>query len=144
MLFFVYCKHYNSHIILPFCISFYSLHIWLALKNFILKNSFYIYWNVCHFQNFALLQVEPRFLVANHFISILRKPFRILIDKFWWLKIILSFAFFFFNILFFYWSIADLQSCVSFRCTANWFRCTANTHIYSFSDSFPYSLLQNI
>lgn len=97
ILFFIYCisKHYNSHIILPFCISLYFLHIWLALKNVILKNSFYIYWNVCHFKNFALLQVEPRFLVANNFISILRKPYRILINKFWWLKIILSFAFFF-------------------------------------------------
>ena len=30
--------------------------------------------------------------------------------------------------------IVDLQSCVSFRCTAKWFR---YTQIYSFSNSFP-------
>ena len=39
--------------------------------------------------------------------------------------------FFFFN-----WSRADLQCCVSFRCTAKWFSYTY-INICSFSDSFP-------
>ena len=47
----------------------------------------------------------------------------------------------FFKIL--YWSIVDLQCCVSFRCTAKWIM-YAYTYIYSFSDLFPYKLLQNI
>ena len=37
---------------------------------------------------------------------------------------------------FFYWSIVDLQCCVSFRCTAKWISYTY-THIYSFLDYFP-------
>ena len=44
---------------------------------------------------------------------------------------LLSFFFFFFN-----WSRADLQCCVSFRCTAKWFSYTY-INICSFSDSFP-------
>ena len=35
----------------------------------------------------------------------------------------------------FYWSIVDLQCCVSFRCTAKWFSSTY-TYVHSFSDSF--------
>ena len=38
---------------------------------------------------------------------------------------------FFFN---FYWSIVDLQCCVSFSCTAKWIN---YTYIHSFLDSFP-------
>ena len=42
---------------------------------------------------------------------------------------------FFFNLIFIlYWSIVDLQYCVSFRCTAKFF---GYTYINSFSDSFP-------
>ena len=40
---------------------------------------------------------------------------------------------FFFN---FYWSIVDLQCCVSFRCTAKWIIYTY-AYIHSFLDSFP-------
>ena len=35
----------------------------------------------------------------------------------------------------FYWSIVDLQCCVSFRCTGKWISYTY-TYIYSFLDSF--------
>ena len=35
-----------------------------------------------------------------------------------------------------YWSMIDLQCCVSFRCIARWFSYTY-TYIYCFSDSFP-------
>ena len=37
----------------------------------------------------------------------------------------------------FYWSIVDLQWCVSFRCTAKSFSYLIYTCIYSFSKSFP-------
>ena len=37
-----------------------------------------------------------------------------------------------------FWSIVDLQCCISFRCTAKWFSYTY-THIRSFSDYFPVS-----
>ena len=33
-----------------------------------------------------------------------------------------------------YWTIVDLQCCVSFRCRAKWF---SYTYVYSFSNSFP-------
>ena len=36
----------------------------------------------------------------------------------------------------FYFSMIDLQYCVSFRCVAKWIRYT-HTYIYSFLDSFP-------
>ena len=36
----------------------------------------------------------------------------------------------------FYWSIVDLQCCVSFRCTAKWIS-YAYTYIHSFLDSIP-------
>ena len=45
----------------------------------------------------------------------------------------------------FYWSIVDLQCCVSFRCTAKWINYTY-TYIhsfFSFLDSFPYRPLQS-
>ena len=43
----------------------------------------------------------------------------------------------FLNLIFIlYWSIVDLQCCVSFRRTAKWISCTY-TCIYFFSDSFP-------
>ena len=43
----------------------------------------------------------------------------------------------------FYWTIVDLQCCVSFRCTAKWFGC--KTYIYILAQIlFPYRLLQNI
>ena len=46
-------------------------------------------------------------------------------------------SFFCFNLIFIlYWSIVDLQYCVSFRCIAKWFSSTY-TYIYSFSDSLP-------
>ena len=41
-----------------------------------------------------------------------------------------------------YWGIADLQGCVSFRCTAKWFGYTY-TYIHSFSDSFLIWVSQN-
>ena len=41
-----------------------------------------------------------------------------------------------------YWSIADLQCCVSFRYTAKWFH-YPYTCIHYFSDSFPIWLLQH-
>ena len=45
-------------------------------------------------------------------------------------------------ILFFNWSIADLQCFVSFRCTTEWFSCV---YIYILSQiNFFYRLLQNI
>ena len=58
----------------------------------------------------------------------------------------------FFWLVLFYWSIVDLQYCVSFKCTVNWFgySCThTHTHIYIyiyiiFSILFHYSLLQDI
>ena len=37
---------------------------------------------------------------------------------------------------FFYWSVVDLQCCVSFRCTAKWISYTY-TYIHSFLGSFP-------
>ena len=49
----------------------------------------------------------------------------------------LGVLFSFFN---FYWSIVDLQCCVSFRCTAKWVTYT-NTYIHSFLDSFPISVI---
>ena len=57
---------------------------------------------------------------------------------------LVGFAYFlsFFKINF-YWSIADLQSCVSFCCTAKWIS-YMYTYIHSFLDSIPYRLLQNI
>ena len=45
-----------------------------------------------------------------------------------------SFLFFFFYNS--YWSVVDLQCCVSFRCTAKWISYTY-TYIHSFLDSFP-------
>jgi len=41
-----------------------------------------------------------------------------------------------FFFLTFYWSIVDLQCCISFRCTAKWISYIC-TYIHSFSDSFP-------
>ena len=52
----------------------------------------------------------------------------------------LSIWFSFFNWIIFYWNVADLKYCVSFRCAANWFSYTyinINTYIHSFSYSFP-------
>ena len=46
------------------------------------------------------------------------------------------FCIFSFFLYFLYWSIFDLQCCVSFRCTAKWLTYTY-TYIYSFSYSFP-------
>ena len=54
--------------------------------------------------------------------------------------------FHFFNYLFknSYWSIVDLQYCVSLRCTAKWI-CFTKTYIHSFLDSFfPYGPLHSI
>ena len=52
-----------------------------------------------------------------------------------------NWGFVIFNLIFIlHWSIIDLQCCVSFRCIAKWF---SYTYIPSFSDSFPYRLLQN-
>ena len=45
-------------------------------------------------------------------------------------------CFYFFLIFILYWSIADVQRCVRFRGTAEWFSYTY-TYIYCFSDSFP-------
>ena len=46
---------------------------------------------------------------------------------------------FFFNLTFIlYWSIVDLQYCVSFRCTA---KLLSYTYIHSFSDSFPVQVI---
>ena len=46
---------------------------------------------------------------------------------------------FFFNLIFIlYWSIVDLQYCVSFRCTA---KLLSYTYIHSFSDSFPVQVI---
>lgn len=39
----------------------------------------------------------------------------------------------------FYWSVADLQHCITFRFTAKWL----SLQIYSFSDYFHYGSLQN-
>ena len=44
--------------------------------------------------------------------------------------------FIFFLIFILYWTIVDLQCCVSFRCIARWFSYTY-TDVYSFSNSFP-------
>ena len=43
----------------------------------------------------------------------------------------------------FYWSIVDLQCCISFWCTEKWFSLYTYIHIF-FSHSFHYGLLQNI
>ena len=43
-----------------------------------------------------------------------------------------------------YWSIADLQCCVSFKGTAKWFHYTCTYIFIIFQILFPYSLLQNI
>ena len=40
------------------------------------------------------------------------------------------------NFLEFYWSMVDLQSCVSFEYTAKWIS-YKHTYIYSFLDFFP-------
>ena len=65
-------------------------------------------------------------------------------------------SFFFFN-----WSLADLQCCINFRCTAKWFRCThinvyffrffseihicmVCTHTHTYFLRFFYRLSQNI
>ena len=40
----------------------------------------------------------------------------------------------------FYWSIVDLQCCVSFRCTAKWISYTY-TYSHSFLDSFPIQII---
>ena len=42
---------------------------------------------------------------------------------------------------FFFWSIVDLQCCVSFYCKAKLF---SHTYIHSFLDSFPIQALQSI
>ena len=57
----------------------------------------------------------------------------------WWLYHFDSSSFFIICIS--YWSIVDLQCCVSFRCTAKWFSYTY-TYIHSFSNSFPISFLR--
>ena len=49
-----------------------------------------------------------------------------------------------FLILFFYWSVVDLQRCVSFRCTAKWFSYIYTCIYILFQILFPYRLLQNI
>ena len=49
-----------------------------------------------------------------------------------WLKTLCFFLF----LINFYWSIVDLQCCVSFGCTAKWIRHTY-TYIHSFKNSFP-------
>ena len=48
----------------------------------------------------------------------------------------------------FYWNIVDLQWCVSFRCTANWFTHThththihTHTHTYKYIGSFPLKVI---
>ena len=46
-------------------------------------------------------------------------------------------------IFFFNWNIVDLQCCIGFRCTAQWFSYTY-IYIYFFQILFPYRLLQNI
>ena len=43
----------------------------------------------------------------------------------------------------FYWSMVDLQCCVTFYCTAKWLNYTY-TYIHSFLDSFPIWSLQSI
>ena len=43
-----------------------------------------------------------------------------------------------FNFLNFYWSIFDLQCCVSFRCRAKWI---SYKYIHSFLDSFPIKVI---
>ena len=44
----------------------------------------------------------------------------------------------FLDVFTYYWSIVDLQCCVSLRFTAKWFRYTHTYHTYKyFSDSFP-------
>ena len=43
-----------------------------------------------------------------------------------------------------YWSIADLQCCVSFKGTAKWFHYTCTYIFIIFQILFPYRLLQNI
>ena len=40
----------------------------------------------------------------------------------------------------FYWSLVDLQCCISFRCTAKWISYTY-TYIHSFLDSFPIQVI---
>ena len=49
----------------------------------------------------------------------------------------------FYFILFFNWSIVDVQCCVSFRCTAKWFS-YIYIHIFLFQILFHYRLLQDI
>ena len=45
---------------------------------------------------------------------------------------------------FFNWSIVDLQCCVGFTCSAEWFSYTYTYYINYFLGSFPYRLLQDI
>ena len=59
--------------------------------------------------------------------------------------LLVIFFFFTFKIMYlftYYWSVIDLQHCVSFRCTAKWFSYIYVYIKYIFQSLFPYRLLQ--
>ena len=68
------------------------------------------------------------------FVTIAQTSLSWLIQIILWLKCIC---------LFLYWSIFDLQGCVSFRCTAMWFSYT-HTHIHTDTYIFFFRLFSHI